>query len=72
MPAQIIQFPIPPTGNGAREVVKDYLERIHVARTLARCVADPVDVAAALPDEDYFLAWLWSEGFKIVPLDDSD
>jgi hypothetical protein len=69
MPAIILQFPEPPKGNGALEVVADYLERVHVCRTIARGMVSKEESDDALPDADYFLAWLWSEGFKIVPID---
>lgn len=55
-------------GNGAREVVQTYLDRVHSARVMARVHAEPADITEALYDHDHFIAWLWQEGFKIVPV----
>lgn len=72
MTAEIIVLPViykeHDTGNGAREVVRTYLERVHSARVMARVHADPIDITEALTDHDHFLAWLWQEGFMIVPV----
>lgn len=73
----ILTFPPrqpPPTepGNAVLEVVRDYLERVHPARVMARGMVDCGEYLAMpgyLPDADFFLAWLASEGFKVVPLD---
>lgn len=67
----VIPFPTPPAppkGNGALEVVRDYLERVYPARMCARLLVDKAESDAALPDADYFLAYLASEGFVIVPV----
>lgn len=75
--AEIIQFPgrevthVDIEQNFALRAVRDYFERIHPGRTTARVFVSPEEAAEALPDADYFLAWLWSEGFKIVPTEDS-
>jgi len=72
MTAEIIDLPVVRVeriaGNGARETVQVYLERVHSARVMARVIADPVDVDNALSDHDHFVAWLWQEGYKIVPV----
>lgn len=78
MPAHIIQFPMPEPpngGNGALDVVRDYLGRVNPARVMARSVLGRGDVFEgldALPDGDHFLAWMWEQGFKVVPVEDSD
>lgn len=66
MTAQLIQFPEPPKGSGALEAVRDYLERVHPARVMARGFVDQAEADEALPEADYFLAWLASQGFVIV------
>lgn len=72
MTAEIIVLPVirieRNDGNGARELVQTYLERVHSARVMARIHADPADTTEALTDHDHFIAWLWQEGFKIVPV----
>lgn len=68
MTAEIVQFPEPPKGNGAREVVRDYLDRVVPARTMAKLFVSEFEGLDALPDVDHFLAWLWEQGFKIVPV----
>lgn len=55
-------------GNGALDVVRDYLERIHPARTMAKMMVDEFELAAALPDGEHFIEWLWDHGFKIEPV----
>lgn len=75
MSAQIFVFPKspmppPPNGNGAPELVKEYLDVIHPARTLARAVVGDDLPAGYLPDHDYFLAWLWSHGYIIKKLEE--
>lgn len=68
----VVRFPTPPTppaGNGALEVVRDYLERVHPARVMARGIADQEDIDAAMPDADHFLAWLANGGFAVVPIE---
>jgi hypothetical protein len=75
MTATLIQFPEQPPpndGNGALEVVSDYLERVHPARVMARAILDEFETDDALPNPDHLLAWLWEQGFKIVPLEDDD
>lgn len=75
MTADVIPFRKPPPdnpGNGALEVVRDYLERVHPARVMARGVVDCgeyLTMPGYLPDADYFLAWLAGEGFKVVPIE---
>ena len=69
MTAVLIQFPEPPKGNGALEVVRDYLARVHAARTMAKAIVDDFEGLDVLPDGDHFLAWLYEQGFKVVPLD---
>jgi hypothetical protein len=59
----------PEDGNGALAVVRDYLARVHPARVMARSIVDQAEIDAALPDADYFLAWLWEQGFKIEPIE---
>jgi hypothetical protein len=56
-------------GNGALELMRDYLGRIHPARMAARSLVDKAESDAAVPDADYFLAWLWDQGFKIEPIE---
>lgn len=46
---------MPNPGNGAREALAVYLRRL----------GEPNPEAAA----DHLLAWLWREGFRVVPLD---
>lgn len=75
MTAILIQFPEQPPpndGNGALEVVRDYLDRVHTARVMARVFVDDFDGLDALPNGDHLLAWLWEKGFKVVPLEDAD
>jgi hypothetical protein len=75
MVAHILQFPIkepPHGGNGALDIVRDYLERVHAARVMARAILEDLEGLDALPDGDHFLAWLWEQGFKIVPVEDDD
>ena len=43
-----------PDSPGARYAVQDYFNRWPSVQTL--------------PRGDHFLLWLWSEGFKVVPL----
>lgn len=78
MSADIIILPIvrvecepgpPNAGNGALEVVRDYLERVHPARTMAKLFVDDFNGLDALPDADHFLAWMWEQGFKVVPVE---
>ena len=57
------------SGNGALEVVTDYLTRVHPARVMARLLVDDFEGLDVLPDPDHFLAWLWEKGFKIVSVD---
>lgn len=47
-------------------VVRDWLERVHPARTAARLLVDKAESDAATPDAEYFIEWLESEGFRIV------
>lgn len=69
MTAEILKFPEPPVGNGALEVVRDYLDRIHPVRMCARLLLDKEEAEAALPDADYLLAYLASAGFIVVPIE---
>ncbi len=68
MTADVLQFPAPPPGNGALEIVRDYFERIHPARMCARSLVDKSESDAALPNADYFLAYMAAAGFVMVPL----
>jgi hypothetical protein len=54
--------PPPPVGNGALELVRHYFE--HYRPNLA-------PPHAALPDGEYFLAWLANEGFIVVPISEA-
>lgn len=78
MVAHVIQFPTkepPSNGSGALDVVRDYLDRVNPARVMARSVLGRGDVFEgldALPDGDHFVAWMWEQGFKIVPVEDAD
>lgn len=78
MTATVLQFPEQPPpndGNGALSVVRDYLERVNPARVMARAIlekGDGFEGLDALPDPDHLLAWLWEQGFKIVPIEDED
>jgi hypothetical protein len=65
-----LQFPQPPKSNGALEFVRDYLERIHPARVMARSIAEPEEIAASLPDADYFLLSLAEAGYVITKIED--
>lgn len=72
MSAEIVDLSarrLPPSGNGALEVVRDYLTRVHPARTMARLFVESFEELDVLPDADHFLAWLWEQGFKIEPLE---
>lgn len=60
-------------GNGALSAVRDYLERVNPARVMARSILgkdEEFEGIDALPDADHFLAWMWDQGFKIVPVED--
>ena len=60
-----------PVGNGALKVIKDYFDRVHPARVMARAVLEQgegFEGIDALPDADNFLAWLAREGFCVVPM----
>lgn len=55
---EIIQFyATTPKGNGAREKLQEYFSH---------------DWDTELLRYDHMLAWLWVEGFKIVPLDGTE
>jgi hypothetical protein len=69
---QLLKFPEPPKGDGALEVVRDYVDRVHPARTMAKMFVDRAEVGEIMPDGDHFVAWLWEHGFKIVPIDGGD
>ena len=49
---------MPEQGNGAREKLIEYLDTQNLVNF------DTVFEAA-----DHFLTWMWTEGFKIVPID---
>jgi hypothetical protein len=49
------------TGNGALQAVKNFFD-LHPHH----------DPSLLLTREDHMLAWLWSEGFKLVPVDGSE
>lgn len=72
MSFQLLKFPEPPKGNGALEVVRDYVERVHPARTMAKVFVEQSEASDIMPDADHFLMWLWEHGFKIVPVGDDD
>lgn len=63
MAAKILEFPRPSASTGALEALDRVLEM--ESETDA-----PEDVALCLRDR--ILARLWVEGFKIVPLEESD
>lgn len=69
MSAEILQFPEPPKGNGALGVIKHYFELIHPARMCAKMLVDQQELSTVLSDEDYFLAYLYAQGFKLVPVE---
>ncbi len=50
--------PVRSMGNGALEKLKEYFSTEH----------NWPDHIPAMTEADYFLAWLWMEGFKVVPL----
>lgn len=72
---EIIQFPgrerthVDVEQDYALRAIRDYFDRIHPGRTVARTLVSKEEADEALPDADHFLAWLWSEGFKITPVD---
>lgn len=47
-------------GNGALEKMREYFSTKH----------NWPDHIPAMTEADYFLSWLWLEGFKVVPLSD--
>jgi hypothetical protein len=59
MTAEVVEFPKPEPGNGAREILLDAL------RELPDC-----NTAEELGD--YLLGYLWAAGFKIIPVEDED
>jgi hypothetical protein len=59
MPEAVTRFP-QNCGNGAREALGGVLERLDV------CLID------GLTKADQFLAVLWYDGYKVVPLDAAD
>lgn len=48
-------------GNGALEKMREYFSTDH----------NWPDHIPAMTEADYFLAWLWMEGFRVVPLPDA-
>ena len=74
--ADIIKFPEPELrslqGNGAREALREYFGEIHSDRSKARPGFAAATAQGDLSDEDYFLAWLYNEGFKVVPIEADD
>lgn len=52
-------------GGGGGKPRKDGL-RETIAKAFSEMFSRPMPVLAA----DLFLAWLWCEGYKVVPLDD--
>jgi hypothetical protein len=60
-------------GNGAREVLQRYFAEWPLARW-----RDQLDLLGRVRQEfelrrvDHMLAWLWVEGFKVVPLSEDD
>lgn len=61
---KIVQFPTRLTnpGNGALEVLKRYFGEEH----------NWPDHIPAMTEADYFLAWLWMEGFLVCPVSNGD
>lgn len=53
----------PRPGNGALEVVRDYFDRVQPAR------CEGID---ELPAADNFLAWLWEQGFMVIPIPEDE
>ena len=68
MSAEIVELAAkrkpPNPGNGAREAILAWLE--------APPVTNPVDAEFFSVSADALLAWLWTEGFKVVPLEAKD
>lgn len=52
----------PNLGNGAVPVVREYFDK--------RPGMPPLPENAKLNRGDHFLAWLWVQGFKVVPVTD--
>lgn len=65
MSADVVQFPVH-EGNGAREALERYWREMDASFWI-RTLPDQPD--KELPPWDHLLAWLWAEGFKIVPVD---
>lgn len=59
---EIVNFPQRPInpGNGSLEKLKEYFGKDH----------NWPDHIPTMTEAEYFLAWLWMEGFKIVPAAD--
>jgi hypothetical protein len=65
------RHPVGNPGNGALDAVRDYLERVNPARVMARSILEKdesFEGLDSLPDADHFLAWMWDQGFKVVPV----
>ena len=52
----VLDFPEPSPPDARDAVIKFFARRIY-------------DVPAGLDLPDFFLAWLWDKGFKVVPLE---
>ncbi len=63
---EVVEFPVPHTGNGAVEAVEHYMREIYPGRLLSRMNGSgpPMD------DADHMLLWLAAEGFLLVSMDD--
>ena len=56
----VIKFPARAVNNGARDAIERWMMMPEAEKFMAA-------KSSALNSTDYFLAWLWVEGFKIVP-----
>lgn len=70
MTAQLLQFPAPPKGNGALEIVRDFFDNVYPACIMSRLHSTPEQNAEAMHDGDHFLAYMAAAGFILVPTDD--
>lgn len=57
--------------NGAREVIQRYFDEDTFQRYVSEACA-PTGNGEGLCAGDHLLAWLWVEGFKVVPLAPKD
>lgn len=72
--ANVIKFPakVPDPGNGAREKVDQYFNEDRYFNYLYGKIVEGQELEPKLNQTDHFLMWLWSEGFKVVPLDGTE